>query len=78
MPRNPRAEGHHNTTVPDGVRRAAADINLAVRQLERWMTDPGYRPRMLTRETRADLADVRDRITALLGGGHLRDEDVLT
>lgn len=67
MPRNPDSEGHASTTVPDGVRRAAADINLAARQLQHWMADPQYKPRMLTAQTRADLADVRDRITTILG-----------
>lgn len=67
MPRNPHPEGHASTTVPDGVRRAAADINLAARQLQHWMADPQYKPRMLTGPARKDLADVRDRITTLLG-----------
>ncbi len=67
MPRNPDTDqaGRHNPA--DGVRRAAADMALAVRQLQHWMADPGYKPRMLTRETRADLTDVRDRLSALLG-----------
>lgn len=67
MPRNPRPEGHQNTTVPDGVRAAAADLCLAARRLQDWMADPFFRPKHLTDVARRDLADVRDRITALLG-----------
>ncbi len=67
MPRNPRTGGDARHDTADGVRRAAADMALATRQLQHWMADPDYKPRMLTRETRADLTDVRDRLSALLG-----------
>lgn len=79
-PRSPHPDqgGKADTTVADGVRRAAADINLATRRLTDWMKDPYYKPKYLTQPTRKDLADIRDQITAILGGSHhLRDEDVL-
>lgn len=53
--------------VADQVRRAAADMALAARRLDAVMTDRLYGPKMLTDQTRADLADVRDRLNTILG-----------
>ena len=66
MPRNPSPSLDARHSVADGVRRAAADMCLAARQLDAWLADPYYQPKFLTDKTRADLADTRDRLTALL------------
>lgn len=68
MPRGDLASTNDARPAPGRRRRGGRRRRRrAGRRLDAAMTDRLYHPRMLTGLARRDLADVRDRITTILG-----------